>query len=199
MHKLYEELQRFNWFRYKTNNKQHMLNKLQELNKICNLCRLCKSEVIYMGCKRDPHMFSNMCVNPVMLIDKAPTPEEATTKEICNNNKLYSEFGNYGIYKEDLYITNLVKCCPSDDTENIDLEIEQCSIYLKFEINIIKPKFIIAINKEVFSHLCDKEHYNESLSNFVISPKYGTRILSIDQKSLNQIRILSTLIKSLSD
>lgn len=59
------------------------------------------------------------------------------------------------IKRENIYITNVVKCRPPQNREPRDEEIESCSIYLESQILLLKPKIIVTLGniagKKIFS------------------------------------------------
>jgi len=52
-----------------------------------------------------------------------------------------------GLKREDVYITNIVKCRPPGNRDPTDEEIEACSPYLVKQITLIKPKIIVALGR----------------------------------------------------
>ena len=46
-----------------------------------------------------------------------------------------------------VYICNVLKCRPPDNRDPLPSEIEQCEPYLKEQINLIKPKLIVALGR----------------------------------------------------
>lgn len=59
--------------------------------------------------------------------------------------KLNELISKLGLVRENLYITNAVKCfTPANRKPELD-EIKACSSYIDFEIRTIKPKVIIAL------------------------------------------------------
>ncbi len=59
--------------------------------------------------------------------------------------------------EEDVFITNLVKCRPPNNRNPTDREIEACSPYLEKQIQIVKPKLIVALGKFATQVLLDKQ------------------------------------------
>lgn len=59
-------------------------------------------------------------------------------------NKLLEEGG---IRREDVYITNIVKCRPPDNRVPRDYEVEACHPYLKKQLEVISPKGIVLLGK----------------------------------------------------
>jgi len=48
---------------------------------------------------------------------------------------------------EGVYICNVLKCRPPDNRDPLLSEIEKCEPYLKEQINLIKPKLIVALGR----------------------------------------------------
>jgi DNA polymerase len=62
-----------------------------------------------------------------------------------------------GWIKEQVYVTNLVKCCPEDNrTPTVD-EIKNCSSYLNLELVKIKPKLVVVMGKLPMKALLNKD------------------------------------------
>jgi DNA polymerase len=49
--------------------------------------------------------------------------------------------------REDVYIANIVKCRPPNNRDPLPSEVEKCEPYLKKQIDIIQPKFILALGR----------------------------------------------------
>ena len=52
-----------------------------------------------------------------------------------------------GIEREEVYITNVVKCRPPNNRDPLPDEIEACSPYLEKQIELIKPKIIVTLGR----------------------------------------------------
>ena len=59
-------------------------------------------------------------------------------------NKLLAEAG---LRREEVYITNVVKCRPPGNRDPTDEEIEACLPYLLEQIRIIRPRVIVALGR----------------------------------------------------
>ena len=46
-----------------------------------------------------------------------------------------------------VYISNVLKCRPPDNRNPLNSEINECEPYLKNQVNIIKPKLLVALGK----------------------------------------------------
>jgi DNA polymerase len=58
-----------------------------------------------------------------------------------------------GISRDDVYITNIVKCRPPKNRVPAAIERETCKEYLKQEITIIKPKIICILGNTAFNSI----------------------------------------------
>ena len=67
--------------------------------------------------------------------------------------KLSSVLENAGVSRDDIYITNIVKCRPPSNRVPKTNERETCQEYLKQEISIIKPKIICVLGNTVFNSI----------------------------------------------
>lgn len=53
-----------------------------------------------------------------------------------------------GLRREDVYVSNVVKCRPPENRAPFDDEIETCTThYLKKQVVIIKPKLVVALGR----------------------------------------------------
>ncbi len=49
--------------------------------------------------------------------------------------------------KEDVYVTNVVKCCPPGNRDPEPKEVENCRVYLQYEITKVNPHWIVLMGK----------------------------------------------------
>ncbi len=68
--------------------------------------------------------------------------------------KILSEALVYaGFTREDVYITNIVKCRPPDNRRPNKQEMDSCNSYLQKELEIIRPKIICILGNTAFGSL----------------------------------------------
>ena len=60
-----------------------------------------------------------------------------------------------GFTRDDVYITNVVKCRPPNNRQPITEERDACKQYLSEELKIIKPKIICILGNTAYSSLLD--------------------------------------------
>jgi uracil-DNA glycosylase len=72
-----------------------------------------------------------------------------------------------GLKREDVYITNVVKCRPPNNRKPTVDEVESCEPFLFREIEVIKPKVIVTLGATpMFSLLRIKEGITKIRGNF---------------------------------
>ena len=86
----------------------------------------------------------------ILIIGEAPGKEEDLTSEpfVGRAGKLLTEILlSIKLTRDDVYITNTVKCRPPENRNPSSDEIESCASYLDQQINLISPKVIILLGK----------------------------------------------------
>ncbi len=86
----------------------------------------------------------------IMFIGEAPGAEEDRTGRPFVGragqllNKLLSHIK---IEREDVFITNILKCRPPSNRDPLPNEVEECLPYLNKQIELIQPKIIVALGR----------------------------------------------------
>lgn len=129
------------------------LNELENIAKNCYLCQLSKYRANVLFGR------GNSNAN-VMFIGDEPSISEDETGEFYSGRMgslLTQMIENVlNIKVNDVYITNLVKCKTSHNIVN-DEYANACRAYLLKQIEIIKPKLIVALGESSFSYLSNSE------------------------------------------
>jgi uracil-DNA glycosylase len=126
--------------------------KLKEETLKCRRCQLmseCTQVVMGYG---DIH-------NNIMLIGEGPGADEDRVgiPFVGRAGKLLDDiFNAIGIKKEEVYISNIVKCRPPNNRQPSFAEAEACSPILVAEIKLINPKVIVALGSVALKNLIDK-------------------------------------------
>ena len=85
-------------------------------------------------------------------------PNPGINNSKLRNNKKFKEFRDLAGLSN-CHITNICKCgkIPSNrkPRRHTESEIDNCSIFLKKELNIINPSLIVAVGKKVFDYLTE--------------------------------------------
>ena len=110
----------------------------------------------------------------IMLIGEAPGyNEDQTGRPFCGAaGKVLDELLNsIEIAREEVYITNILKCRPPGNRDPKPEEVKACSPYLDRQIEIIKPKIICSLGNHATSYVFKKFGLNDKLSG--ISKLHG--------------------------
>ena len=119
---------------------------LDDLNLEANNCHQC-----VLAKTRNKVVFGKGSKNSnILIIGEAPGKEEDLTAEpfVGRAGKLLTEILlSIKLTRDDVYITNTVKCRPPENRNPSSDEIESCASYLDQQINLISPKVIILLGK----------------------------------------------------
>jgi len=115
----------------------------------CTKCDLCKTRTNSVPGK------GNFQSN-VIFVGEAPGKNEDKTGEPfigIAGKKLTIALEEAGITRDEVYITNIVKCRPPNNRVPSNIERNTCQEYLKEEISIIKPKIICILGNTAFNSI----------------------------------------------
>ncbi|QLH03781.1 uracil-DNA glycosylase [Nitrosopumilus cobalaminigenes] len=115
----------------------------------CTKCELCKTRTNSVPGKGN-------FKSDVIFVGEAPGKNEDKNGEPfigVAGKKLSAALEGAGILREQVYITNIVKCRPPKNRVPTTIERETCQDYLKQEISIIKPKIICVLGNTAFNSL----------------------------------------------
>jgi len=140
-----------------------LLNELKERYRNCKNCPLWKTRRNFVFGEGNPYA-------KLMFIGEAPGYDEDVQGKpfVGKAGKLFTKIINaMGLKREDVYITNVVKCHPVKDVKNphkrgndrppTDEEIEKCIHILKKQIEIIKPKIICLLGATALKAILGKK------------------------------------------
>ena len=87
----------------------------------------------------------------LMLVGEAPGEKEDLEGEpfVGRAGKLLDKILNAinRSRKKDVFICNVLKCRPPNNRDPLPIEVNECEPYLKHQINLIKPKLIVALGR----------------------------------------------------
>ncbi len=121
--------------------KLERLEKMKQRVFICKNCKLWEGKRNYVFGEGNPEA-------EIMFVGEAPGAEED-----AQGRPFVGEAGQLltkiieamGLKREDVYIGNIVKCRPPQNRTPTREEIEACKIYIFEQIEIIRPKVIVAL------------------------------------------------------
>ncbi len=115
----------------------------------CTKCDLCKTRTNAVPGKGNFQ-------SDVIFVGEAPGRNEDIDGEPfigVAGKKLSIALDEAGISRDDVYITNIVKCRPPNNRVPKTSERETCQEYLKQEISIIKPEIICILGNTAFNSI----------------------------------------------
>jgi DNA polymerase len=139
----------------------------------------------------------------VIFVGEAPGKNEDMKGEPfigIAGKKLSIALENAGITRDEVYITNIVKCRPPKNRVPTTNERNTCQNYLKKEIEIIKPKIICILGNTAFNSLLDGKEIikfrgkivrkNNQLYFLTIHPAatiYNQKLINILKKDIKKL------------
>jgi uracil-DNA glycosylase family 4 len=134
-----------------------MPEKLQELENLvlsCNLCQLSKTRNKAVFGQGNPN-------SKIMFIGEAPGREEDLQGKpfVGRSGELLTKMieNVLNLKRDEIYISNIIKCHPPRNRDPEIEEIESCIPYLIKQIDIIKPKIIVTLGRIAFKYLLNNE------------------------------------------
>lgn len=119
------------------------LDELAQQIRVCQLCILSKSRKNAVPGEGPPHA-------DIMFIGEGPGFHEDQQGRpfVGAAGKFLEELlENVGLKREDVYITNVIKCRPPGNRDPQADEIEACRPYLDRQIELIAPKMIVTLGR----------------------------------------------------
>ena len=128
-------------------NAQNSLDILNEYSKSICFCQECS-----LGAKRNNFVFGVGDPNAeLMLIGEAPRKKEDLEGEPFVGragkllNKILAAINKSRL--EGVYLANILKCRPPGNRDPLSSEVDRCEPYLLKQIEMIKPKLLMALGK----------------------------------------------------
>jgi len=143
-------------------------------SKVYSSQKLDELEKKYQDCKKCPlcEARNNFCYgngNPnakLMLIGEGPGADEDATGRVFVGRAgqlLTKMLEAIHLERDEVYITNIVKCRPPNNRNPLPNEINACLPYLEEQITIIRPQLLLLLGKVAASTLLNR---NLSLTKF---------------------------------
>jgi uracil-DNA glycosylase family 4 len=131
------------------------MTKLEDLNKDikeCKRCRLCETRINTLCGEGNSS-------SKLMLVAQAPGKQENKEGRMFigpSGKKLDELLAEVGIARNELYMTNLIKCMLPKYRKPKQDEIEICSQYLDKEIELINPQIITPLGYYATKYIFEK-------------------------------------------
>lgn len=132
------------------------VSSLDELEAIVSECRKCslhstrKNTVFGTGSDKDR----------LVIIGEAPGADEDESGEpfVGRAGQLLTKMlSAIGIERENVFICNVLKCRPPNNRDPLPDEILKCSHYLDKQLELLKPKYILALGRIAALRLLNKD------------------------------------------
>jgi DNA polymerase len=121
--------------------KLRILHELSDEIKTCPKCRLAETRTHAVPGEGSPRA-------SVMFVGEGPGENEDKSGRpfVGQAGKfLNTLLERAGIAREEVFITNIVKCRPPENRVPLTDEVEACSDYLMAQIAVVEPKFVIPL------------------------------------------------------
>ncbi len=129
--------------RRRTNSRANTMETLELMANNCLRCQLSKTRKNVVFGKGDHD-------SKILIVGEAPGKDEDLNGEpfVGRAGKLLTEIlFSIKLKREDVYITNTVKCRPPENRNPTSDEINSCSSFLDEQINLISPSVIVILGK----------------------------------------------------
>lgn len=134
-----------------------MYNNIEELKQEVELCKKCK-----LCNTRQNVVFGVGNINTkVMFIGEGPGGDEDRLGEpfVGKAGQLMDKaFDVVGIKRDEIYITNIIKCRPPHNRDPEKDEVSACMDYLRNQVIIIKPKIIVLLGRISLQNILGEEY-----------------------------------------
>ncbi len=121
--------------------KLELLSALADDIRVCPLCRLAETRTLAVPGEGNG-------AAQIMFVGEGPGEQEDQTGRpfVGRSGKLLTqELLKIGIAREQIFITNIVKCRPPGNRDPLSDEIAACNDWLSAQIALIEPKFIVPV------------------------------------------------------
>ena len=120
----------------------------------CKKCKLCTTRTnIVFGCGKKNADIMMIGEGPGADEDKQGNPFVGKAGQLMNK-----AFEGVGIVRDEIYITNIVKCRPPQNRVPEDDEAKACLNYLRNQVILVNPKIIVLLGSTALKNILGKEY-----------------------------------------
>ena len=120
----------------------------------CKKCKLCTTRTnIVFGCGKKNADIMMIGEGPGADEDKQGNPFVGKAGQLMNK-----AFEGVGIDRDEIYITNIVKCRPPQNRVPEDDEAKACLNYLRNQVILVNPKIIVLLGSTALKNILGKEY-----------------------------------------
>lgn len=159
---------------------------MKSLERLQNECLLCKKCPI--GGKHHhgsiSNVFSNMNIDArIMVVGQNPGAEEVERGEpfVGASGRFFDKAVDevLDLKRDDLYISNVVRCYTPGNRKPSWGEIENCGDFLDREVKMVQPKVMVALGAFAFKQLTGMSGIMKHCGEMVFSPRHGVFVLAL--------------------
>jgi len=132
--------------------KEELMKKLEERIRNCRRCPLWEL-------RTNPVPGAGSYDAEVMFVGEAPGywEDQKGLPFVGRAGKVLDELlAGIGLERDEVYITNVVKCRPPNNRDPTEEEIRACSPYLDMQIDIIRPRVIVPLGRHSMRYILGK-------------------------------------------
>src|SRR3982075_1722785 len=110
---------------------------------VCRLCKLCQTRTVGVPGEGSPNA-------EIMFIGEGPGFHEDQQGRpfVGAAGQLLTELlQGIGLRREDVYITNVVRCRPPGNRDPLPDELSACDVYTQRQIEVLKPLLIVTLGR----------------------------------------------------
>jgi uracil-DNA glycosylase len=129
--------------------KPERLERLHRAVLVCTRCGL-------SGTRTNAVPGTGPCPADIMIVGEAPGfNEDAQGKPFVGQagKLLDTLLAGIGLRREDVYITNVLKCRPPQNRDPMPNEVEACAPYLNGQLKLVEPKVVIVLGRHALERL----------------------------------------------
>ena len=114
-----------------------------------------------------------------------------------------------GLSRDDVYITNMIKCRAPENRDPAPEEIQACSKHLERQLGIIKPKLVVTLGKFSTGKFLPGEtigkargrlrNSNGTMVYPIMHPAAGLRRGEFKEKVINDFKAIPLILKQIED
>lgn len=182
------------------------LQQLSDRIRTCTMCRLCESRTNAVPGTGNPHA-------DIVFVGEGPGKnEDEQGIPFCgaSGRMLDDLLASINLNRQDIFITNIVKCRPPGNRDPLPDEKAICApTYLDTQINLINPKLIVTLGRHALNHFIPNlkisevhgqpKRYNGHIYLALYHPAValynGSMRATLEEDFLTIPRILKTLSK----
>ena len=160
------------------------MNELEQLKAECLACRKCKIGGCVLFGKCVSNVFSNMNESArICVVGQNPGSIEVEQGQpfVGVSGKFFDKAiaDVLGMTRDDLYITNTSKCLTPNNRMPHTEEVDNCRYFLDREIEILKPKLVVALGSSAFKQLTGMGGIMKHHGNPIISIRYRVPVIPL--------------------